>query len=349
MSNSSMAKVSVSAKEAGYRMPEEAEKHERTFMQWPVNNVVHSDPSFLKMLQQSIADVANTISEFEPVVMLMDAAYEKSARNRLSERVTIWHIPTDDLWCRDSGPLFVKNKDGGLAISDLNFNGWGNKQLHENDGRIARRVAEYLDLPVFDNGLVGEAGGFESDGQGTLIAHESSWINPNRNADSRQEVETRLLEAVGGDQLIWAPGVKGADITDYHIDSLARFVTPDTILIQLPDEIDTRDPWSASAYETYDILKTATKPGGGAFELLVLSEPFDTRVTSPDFVAAYVNYYICNGGVIAAEFGDRSKDEAAQTMLSDLYPDREIVMLNVDPIGETGGGIHCATQQQPAT
>lgn len=342
----SMAEESIAS--SGFRMPEEAEQHERTFMQWPVNRAVHADPVFLNMLQQSVADIANTISEFEPVVVLMDALHEKSARTRLSDVVDIWHVPTDDLWCRDSGPLFLRNKAGDLAVRDLNFNGWGNKQQHENDGRIAQLVAGRLGLPVFNNGLVGEAGGFEFDGRGTLMAHESSWINPNRNSGSRKEVETLLLEAVGAEKMVWAPGVKGADITDYHIDSLARFVTPDAILIQLPDTIDRRDPWSVSAYETYEIVKSATDVGGRRFTLHVVSEPDEVRVSSPDFVASYVNYFVCNGAVIAAEFGDRDKDEAARVMLSHLYPDREIILLNIDPIGEIGGGIHCATQQQPA-
>lgn len=329
-------------------MPEDADPHERTFMQWPVNRAVHPDPVFLDMLQQSIADVANTIVEFEPVVMLMAAKYEKPAARKLSKSVEIWDIPTDDLWCRDSGPVFVRNGAGDLAIAHLNFNGWGGKQTHTNDGEVAARVAERLGLPVRNNGLVGEAGGVESDGAGTLMAHESSWVNSNRNAGTRDEIEALMLEALGGQRLIWAPGVMGADITDYHIDSLARFVEPGRVLIQLPEASDPSDPWSVSAFETYDLLKQSKDYSGQLPELVVLPEPYDTRVTSDDFVASYVNYYVCNGAVIAAQFGDRETDRQAQETLSKLYPDREIVTLNVDPIGETGGGIHCATQQQPA-
>ena len=334
---------------ADYWLPEEAERHLRTFMQWPVNRDVHPDPIFLDMLQQTIADIANTISEFEPVVMLMDMAFESAARRKLAQKIEVWDIPTDDLWCRDSGPVFVRNEAGDLAISHLNFNGWGNKQVHGNDGRIAGRVAERLGLPVFDNGLVGEAGGVESDGHGTLIAHESSWVIGNRNKGTRTEVEELLLEAIGADKVIWAPGVKGGDITDYHIDALARFTSPGNILIQLPDKLDRHDPWPASAFETYDILKVATDAKGNRFEIVVVPEPYETRVTSSDFVASYVNYYVCNGAVIAAQFGDRDTDREATKLLAGLYPDREIVTLNVDPVGETGGGIHCATQQQPIT
>lgn len=337
----------ISARAAGFHLRAEDDPHARTFMQWPVNRRVYTDGVFLGMLQLSIADIANAIAEFEPVVMLMDREFESAARRRLSDAVEIWDVPTDDLWARDSGPMFVVDGKGGMAVSHLNFNGWGGKQAHGHDGAIARRVAEIMDLPVFDNGLVGEPGGVEADGHGTLIAHESSWVNPNRNAGSRTEVERLLLDALGAEKMVWAPGIAGADITDYHIDALARFVAPGRIIIQMPDEIVPGDPWSRAAFETHDILAAATDARGEPFELVVLPEPYDTRIRSDDFVASYVNYYVCNGAVIAAEFGDREADAIARDTLAELYPGREIVMLNVDPVGEVGGGIHCATREQP--
>lgn len=344
-----MTRADTSAKDAGFLLPEESEPHLRTFMQWPVSRNVYDDPWFLSDLQGAIAQLANVISEFEPVIMLMDKRYEADARRFLSQRVAVWDVPTDDLWCRDSGPLFVRNDKGDLAVSHLNFNGWGNKQPHRHDGQIARRVAQQLGLPVFDNGLVGEAGGVESDGAGTLIAHESSWINPNRNPGaSKAELSQRLLAALGADKIIWAPGRRDADITDYHIDALARFVTPGHLILQMPDEPHPEDPWSLAAFETHDIFRTARDARGQPFDLTILPEPVSPRITEPDFVASYVNYYVCNGAVIAAEFGDQETDAQAREILATLFPDREIVMLNVDPIGQMGGGIHCATQQQPA-
>lgn len=328
-------------------LPEEAGPHLRTFMQWPVNTEVHPDPVFLDMLQQAIADVANAISEFEPVVMLMDQRFKLAAQSKLGSAVEIWDVPTDDLWCRDSGPVFVKNRVGDVAVSQLNFNGWGGKQVHDNDGQIASKIAKMLKLPVLNNGLVGEAGGVESDGAGTLIAHESSWINQNRNTHSKAQIERQLLQALGGSKVIWAPGVAGADITDYHIDSLARFSSPGVVVIQLPEKPDPSDPWSIAAFETYEILKNETDHKGKKLQLVVIPEPYDTRITSEDFVASYVNYYVCNGAVIAAQFGDTDTDRETVRVLEFLYPEREIVTLDVDPIGETGGGIHCATQQQP--
>ena len=292
-------------------------------------------------------DIASTIAEFEPVVMLAAAKHHKAIGKRVASNVELWDIPTDDLWARDSGPSFVVDGKGGLALTQFNFNGWGAKQVHGNDGQIAARVAEKLGLQVFDVGLVGEAGGVETDGHGTLIAHESSWLNRNRNKGSKAEVEAMLLDTLGARKMIWAPGIKGADITDYHIDALARFVKPGQVLIQMGEEVDPDDPWSVAAFETHAILAQARDAEGRKLDLVTLPEPWDIRVDSPDFVASYVNYYVCNGAVIAAEFGDKAADAEAEETLADLYPGREVVMLNTDVLGEVGGGIHCATHEQP--
>ncbi|RED53503.1 agmatine deiminase family protein [Aestuariispira insulae] len=333
----------------GFYVPEEREDHLRTFMQWPVSKRVHPDPVFREMIQQTIADIANTIVDFEPVVLMMDRKYAMDARRKLDPKIEIWDIPTDDLWCRDSGPLFLIHEDGRQMISHMNFNGWGNKQTHGNDGKIARRVAERLGLPLFDNGIVGEPGGIEADGEGTLIANESCWVNPNRNSQSRDVIEAKLLEAYGADKMIWAPGVKGMDITDDHIDATARFVAPGHVLIQLPEGPDVFPPFSQSIYRTLEILENATDAKGRRLEITKIPEPVNVRVESEDFLASYVNYYVCNGAVVCSQFGDPETDEIARQALGDLYPDREVIALNVDPLGETGGGIHCATQQQPAS
>lgn len=343
------AEQKPSARAAGYRQPLESVPHERTFMQWPARSDIYGSKRALDAVRTSIAAIANAIVLFEPVVMLARPEHMPPARKQLAARIELWPIETEDLWCRDTGPTFVRAASGEMAISELNFNGWGAKQSHKDDSRIARRIAAKLDLRVFDNGIIGEGGGVEVDGAGTLLAHESSWVNHNRNRQTKPEIEQLLRDALGGDHIIWAPGVKGADITDYHIDALARFVKPGQILIQLPKRIDRHDPWSVAAYETYEILKSARDAQGSKLEIVVMSEPNLDRIRSKskNFVSSYVNYYVCNGGVIVAEFGDIDADVAAQRLLQQLYPGRKIVSLNVDPIGEAGGGIHCATQQQP--
>ena len=338
-----------SARDAGFLAPLESERHERTFMQWPSRASIYGGGRRLEAVRSRIVVIAQAIARFEPVVVLARPDQAAEAGRALGPKIEVWPIPTEDLWCRDSGPTFVRGARGELAVSELNFNGWGGKQAHADDGRIARRVAEKLGLPVFDSGVVGEAGGVEIDGAGTAMAHESCWINPNRNSLDKAEVERRLLAALGCETMIWAPGVKGADITDYHIDALARFVRPGQVVIQLGESVDRSDPWSVAAFETYDVLKRARDAAGRKLDIVVLPEPDPDQIRSEaeDFVSSYVNYYVCNGAVVGAEFGDDSADEKAQNILKQLYPGREVVSLDVDPIGEAGGGIHCATQQQP--
>lgn len=348
---SASANTMTSARAAGYRMPLESDPHERTFMQWPTAAKVYGGRKFLNDVQDSIADVANAIAKFEPVVMLANPDEIPLIGELLDDGVELWPIEAQDLWCRDAGPTFVVSSDSKLAVSELNFNGWGGKQDVTFDARIARRVAEKMGLEIFDSGVIGEGGGVETDGAGTLMAHESSWVVKNRNKGTRDEIEKMLLESLGAQKMIWAPGIAGADITDYHIDALARFVKPGQVVIQLPDRIDQSDPWSVSAYETYEILKQSTDASGNKLDIVVLPTPDPEKIRSEeeDFVSSYVNYYVCNGAVISAQFGDDIVDAKAAEILGHLYPGRTIVSLDVDPIGEAGGGIHCATQQQPKT
>ncbi|MGI9510998.1 MAG: agmatine deiminase family protein [Geminicoccaceae bacterium] len=334
----------VKADDVVHNVPPEEEPHARTFMMWPTSRRVYEDPVFLEVTQRTIADIANAISDFEPVTLLAAGERHAAMRRIVSEQVELWDVPTEDLWCRDAGPLFALLSEGTLAVSHIQFNGWGEKQVHHHDARVAAEVVRRLGLPVISSGLVGEAGGVEHDGHGLLMAHESSWVNPNRNPDlSRDEIGGRLLEAYGAEEIIWSKGVLGEDITDYHIDSLARFTGSGRVLINLPEEPDMEDPFHLAALDPHARLTEA------GLDVDTIPEPVKRRLKHADFVASYANYYACNGAIIAAEFGDPRTDEIAKTKLADLYPGREILALNVDALGELGGGIHCATQQMPAT
>lgn len=346
LSGCNEASNSMVGADARYEMPLESEAHERTIMQWPVNLDIY-DRGSLKRVQRSIARIANMVVRYEPVAMLVANGDAASASALLSGEVELWDIPTDDLWCRDSGPTFVRGAAGQLAIAHIRFNGWGNKQPHGNDARIAERVATRLGMPLIETGLVGEQGGVEHDGAGTLLAHASCWVNPNRNRMSQKDLGEKLLRALGGKKMLWAPGIAGKDITDYHIDALARFVGPGKVLIQLGEEIDRDDPWSVSGHATLKIVQQSTDARGQKLDIIRLPDPVDIRSREPDFVASYVNYYVCNGAVIAARFGDKAADGHAREMLQSLYPGRTVEMIEIDAIGESGGGIHCATQQQP--
>ncbi len=327
----------------GFRVPAEESPHEATIMMWPASRRVYTGKSYLRLVQRTISKIANAIKDFEPVILLADANEHSRIRKLVSDDVVLWDIPTEDLWARDAGPLIATASNGRRVHSHIRFNGWGKKQVHKFDGAVAKSVTDRLGFDTYDSGLRGECGGADQDGHGNLIAHESSWVIANRNPGlSQAEIERRLLSAYGARHLVWSEGLKARDVTDYHIDGLARFTGPGRVLMNLPKRPDARDPFHKAANRTHKDLTDA------GLTLDIIPDPTHRRVKSIDFVASYVNYYVCNGAVIMPHFGDSDSDQIAQSALARHYPGREIIALNTDPLGENGGGIHCATQQLPA-
>ncbi len=320
-------------------------------MCWPSSKAVWGRD--LPGVQNTIIEIALTIAEFEPV-SLMARPDEAAAVRRLMKGVDVIEGPVDDLWARDTLPNFVTRRraDGTveLAAGHARFNGWGAKQVSSGDTRLAGLVAKRLGIALTASGLTGEGGGIEVDGTGTVLAAASSWVNPNRNPGrTRAQIESALLSMLGAQRMIWIDGLAGHDITDGHIDTLARFVNPTTILIDKPAFDDRFDPWVQVAARTRQQVKQARTASGGKYNTVEIVQPTRIRGTGDDFLSTYMNYYVCDGGVIAPEFGEKKADAAAKKMLESLFPDREVVQLNIDALAAGGGGIHCATQQQPST
>jgi agmatine deiminase len=332
-------------------MPAEDAPHERTWMCWPSNADVWG--ADLRLVQDAIIRIAFAIAEFEPVRMLAREDEFDALTNVFGDDVELIAGPVDDLWARDTLPNFVVSAANAvpqqLAAAHARFNGWGGKQVHDGDTQLAGVVAAHLGISLFDSGLVGEGGGIEIDGLGTVLAAESCWVNANRNpGKDRAEIEEAILQMVGGDRMIWIPGLAGFDITDGHIDTLARFVGDATILVDRPSADDPDDPWAAVASETRAIVGAATTASGVPYTIEEMSQPIDIRGGGDEFLSTYMNFYVCNGAVIAPEFGDVTADAAAREQLAELFPEREVVMVDIDALAAGGGGIHCATQQQPA-
>ena len=346
----SLTSPRVQAAAAGWHMPDEGDRHQRAFVAFGAQPAIWED--FTPDVQAAIGLIARTIARYEPVTVFCRERERNLAEQQCGTRNTTFiNTPLDDIWMRDIGANFVVDGEGGLGAVDFNFNGWGDKQQHRQDGKIAALVAEDAEAHYLRSELVGEGGGIEVDGQGTGIMTESSWINANRNPDwSKAEVEEELKERLGLRKIIWLPGIKGKDITDAHVDFYARFVRPGVVIANL----DT-DPESYDAKVTrrhLEILQNATDADGRALQVHTLSPPLTPRKSkfsrgNPDFAAGYINYFVVNGAVIAPEFGDRDADTRALALLSELYPDREVVQLNIDAIAAGGGGIHCVTSHQP--
>ncbi|MGW2628565.1 agmatine deiminase family protein [Streptomyces chattanoogensis] len=331
-------------------MPAETAPHARTYLAWPpLGSVWGADTP---AVQQDVARLARTIAGYEPVTLLAAPEEERRARRACGagaangSGVEILPVPVDDLWVRDSGPVFVTGP-GGVAGVDLGFNGWGGKQDHHRDGHVARRLLGHAGRPRVTAGIVGEGGALEADGEGTLLATESSLVNPNRNPGrSRDGIEDALRQALGVRTVIWLEGVRGEDITDCHIDALARFAEPGTVVLSRPEPA-APPVWQRVYEQARAALEEATDAAGRRLRIVELPEASEAGHRGPDFLGSYVNYYVTNGAVILPRFGDRTADDRAAGTLRELYPGREVRQVAVDTIAEGGGGIHCATQQEP--
>ena len=337
----------ATATNRGFSMPAEEAPHEATWMCFPTRGDVWARD--LRAVQETIAAIALTIAEFEPVRMLARSEDHRLLRDLVGSDVELLDGPVDDLWARDTLPLFVVNDDGELAAGRVRFNGWGGKQVHDGDTTLAALVAETLDIELIDSGLVGEGGGLEFDGEGTVLAARSSWVNDNRNPGlSEATISDALATTLGAERVLWVDGVAGQDITDGHIDTLARFSDPSTIVHEFPSYVEPGETWYDLAVDTAEALSDLRTLDAEPYDLVRLDQPATTRRDDAEFLASYVNYYVCNAAVILPEFGDAAADGTAAEVIGELYPGREVVSLNIDPMSAGGGGIHCATQQQPA-
>jgi agmatine deiminase len=331
----------------GFLAPAEESPHARTWMCWASTAEIYGDDTaYFESVQEHLGRLAAAIAKHEPVTMLAAAAHHERARALCGPKVTLVDLATDDMWARDSGPVFLRSGKGETAVLGLNFNGWGGKQRHDHDQKVAESVAAEVGCRYFQAKITGEGGGIEYDGEGTLILTDSCWLNDNRNPGwSRDELEQALKGYLGVEKVIWVPGVRGKDITDGHIDGSIRVVRPGLLMTSgYPG--DTSE-WAIALKEAKAILAKATDAKGRSFELVEVLSAVDVRSQEEGFFTSYANYYVGNGALYSPTFGDAKADQRALDSFSKLFPGREIVMLDVDRIYENGGGIHCVTQQQP--
>jgi len=341
--------VDLRTSQGRWRLPDESQPHQRTWMAFGASRKIWGK-KLLPEVQRNLAAIATTIARYEPVTMLVrEHEYELARRLTTGSSVELIVFPMDDLWMRDTGPIFVRNKERRKAAVDFNFNGWGRKQTFDLDTRIATFVAEQAGVKVINTDLILEGGAIEVDGKGTAVIAESCVLNRNRNPGiTKTEFERKLSALLGLTKTIWLPGIKGEDITDGHTDFYVRFVRPGVVVAGLET-----DP-AYSDYEVtrknLEILRSATDAQGRPLDVTVLESPRSvrTKVETDDFAAGYMGFYVCNGAVIMQEFGDVRADRNAGDALQKAFPDREIVQLNADAIAAGGGTIHCTTQQEPA-
>ncbi|WP_249938112.1 agmatine deiminase family protein [Variovorax sp. 3P27G3] len=266
---------SMAAASESWQMPDEGDPHRATWMSFGANEDVWGR-SLLKPVREHLALIARTIASFEPVRMLVNEEDHDLAARLCGNRVQLEVQPVDDLWMRDTGPVFVRNASGQWAGVDFNFNGWGRKQEHEADAEVAGYVAGAAGVQRLRTRLVLEGGGIEVDGQGTAIITESCVLNANRNPGLGKEAcEAELKRLLGLRKIIWLPGIAGRDITDGHTDFYARFAAPGVVVAGLDEDPDSYD--RAVTRRHLEILKQATDARGQRLRVEVLKGPESVR------------------------------------------------------------------------
>ena len=325
--------------------PAEFERHERTWMIWP-----HREDQYgarLVPMQAEYLKIVEAIAQFEPVTVVAHPDHAETARRRLGNLAEVLALPVDDFWTRDCGPSFLTDAKGNLAGVDWNFNAWGGKHAPwDSDNRLAARVLQREAAAIRKSWLTTEGGSFALDGDGTLIITETSILNPNRNPGvNKLLAESELKAMLGVEKVVWLPGDPMDKETDGHIDGMCAFVRPGVVLFETNPDLT--DPHSRILKANLACLQGQTDAKGRTFDVIALEEAIEAEVTSDVFCRSYINFYIANGGVIVPGYGVPG-DAKAMATIQAAYPDRKVVMVQVNAIAAGGGAIHCITQEQPA-
>jgi agmatine deiminase len=337
----------------GYRMPAEWEPHEATWLSWPRPDGI-SFPDSYERVMPALTKMVDALAESEPVnINVCDAQHEAVARHHLTkerarqDHVAFHHIPINEPWCRDHGPIFLtRASEPQLTVLDWDYNAWGWKYPpFDDDDAVPTRVAEKLCLPVFAPGMVLEGGSIEVNGAGTLLTTKSCLLNPNRNPGlTQKEIEQRLRDYLGVEKILWlGDGIEGDD-TDGHIDDLTRFI--DTAAVVTAVEDDENDANCAPLRANREMLQTMTVADGTSLEVLELPMPRRIVRDGQRLPASYANFYIANRVVLLPVFAD-PHDKWAVAVLEKAFPDRRIVPIDCRELIWGLGAFHCLTQQQP--
>lgn len=337
----------------GFRMPAEWEAQEAIWLSWPRRRATW--PGKFRPIPGKFAEIIAAISRFEAVRVNVAQALQPRVQSLLKRakadltRVTLFDHPTDDAWCRDHGPIFLKHaRTGEVALTDWKFNAWGQKYpAFALDNAIPGRIAAALKLRRFAVDMVLEGGSIEVNGAGSLLTTEACLLNPNRNPHlSRAQIEQQLRNHLGVSQILWlGAGIMGDD-TDGHVDDLTRFFRTDGIVTAV--ERRERDGNYRALRENVERLRSFRTPAGGKFQIVELPMPERCAVGTRRLPASYANFLILNGAVLMPTFRQPRRDAAAAEVLAGCFPGRAIVPIDCLDLVVGSGTLHCITQQQPA-
>jgi agmatine deiminase len=308
-------------------------------MGWPCRVELWGET--IEQARADYAAVANAIAAFEPVTMIANAGADSaSARAACAAGVEIVELPLDDSWLRDCGPIYTYGDRGQRVAVHFGFNAWGGKfKPWDKDAAVGRLIAERLGDEVRSAPIVLEGGSILTDGEGTLLSTEQCLLNPSRNPSlSRAQIEEALRAQLGVERIVWLGfGLLEDRDTDGHVDLIAAFTAPGRVLLQtVPED----NPNFEHCEQNRARLRTA---GIDVTELPLL--PY-AEVAGETIAASYLNFYICNRGVIVPVAAATS-DAQALDIIAAAYPGREVVAVPGLVLAYGGGGPHCITQQVP--
>jgi len=355
---------SGSPRQLGYRMPAEWEPHEATWLAWPHNP--EDWPGKFQPIPWVYAEIVGHLARVEDVhVLVDDAGAEKRARRILKRsgadlaRVHFHPWPTDRVWTRDSGPIFVRRNEPGkdsVAITNWKFNAWAKYPDWHKDDEIPGLAAELLGLPQWmptietpdgPQRVVLEGGSIDVNGGGTLITTEEcllSEVQQRNPGVTREHLEQIFRDYLGIDQVLWMNRGIAGDDTHGHVDDITRFVGRNTIVTVVEPNRD--DENHLPLAENLDRLKSARNLEGKPFEVIELPMPPPVVFDGQRLPASYANFYIANDLVLVPTL-NRSADRRALNILADAFPSREVVGIYCGDLIWGLGALHCMTQQQP--
>ncbi len=372
MTTGSTSRDSELPADLGYRWPAEWERHASTWLSWPKNPATW--PDHFEPVPAEFARFVRALAQFEPVNILAGGqAVMQQARSLVGDvrNVTLHDIETNDAWCRDHGPTFLKVQNAECrvqneshepptppfsaspslrllqALVDWEYNAWGGKYPpFDLDNLVPRKIAELQRRRRFCPGIILEGGAIDGNGLGTVLTTKSCLLNPNRNPHlSQSEVERYLRDYLGVNKVLWLTGGEIAgDDTDGHIDQIARFVGPRTVVVSRCD--DPNDENYAPTRLNWNELECMTDQNGQQLTLVPLPLPAAKYVDGQRLPAGYCNFVFANGGLIVPQFDDPADAEAVR-ILQELLPDRRVIGSASLNLIWGLGSFHCLSQQEP--
>ena len=343
--------------EQGFWMPAEWESHVATWLAWPHEKT--DWPGKFEPIPWVYADIVRHLSHVERVRILVEnAAMERAARRMLKSAganlsaVDFFRVPTNRGWIRDFGPIFVHNGEGKTAATNWHFNAWAKYDDWKKDDAANEKLAPKLKWNMWSpthNGrrVVLEGGSIDVNGLGTMLTTEECLLSPvqARNPGvSREELATIFRDYLGVTNVLWLKKGIAGDDTHGHVDDLARFVNPTTVVTVV--ENDPRETNFHPLQENLALLRKMKDQNGRPLNVETLPMPEPVYFDGQRLPASYSNFYIANRLVLVPTFND-ARDAAALTKLASLFPDRQVVGIACLDLVLGLGTLHCMTQQEP--